>query len=54
MNHGMIKLMISRMLLILAALLCVPVLVAWIYAEEAKVFISFAITISLCLILSFC
>ena len=53
MNHGMIKLMISRMLLILAALLCVPVLVAWIYAEEAKVFISFAITISLCLILSF-
>lgn len=53
MNHGMIKLMISRMLLILAALLCVPIVVALIYRENLKLLFSFALVIVICLVLSF-
>lgn len=53
MNHGMIKLMISRMLLILAALLCVPVFVALIYKEPYNILLSFVTVVVLCLVLSF-
>lgn len=53
MNHRMIKFMLSRILLLLAALLIVPLAVACIYREEGRIFLSFIMCIIICLILSF-
>ena len=53
MNHRMIKFMLSRILLLLAALLIVPLVVACIYREEGRIFLSFIMCIIICLILSF-
>ena len=51
MNKSMIRYLLSKLLLIEACLLLVPVVIAVIYQEPAKVFLSLGLTIGILLIL---
>ena len=51
MNKSMIRYLLSKLLLIEACLLLVPVVIAIIYQEPAKVFLSLGCTIGILLIL---
>ena len=49
MNRSMIRYLLSKLLLIEAALLIVPLVVAAIYQEPAKVFVSIGATMAILL-----
>ena len=49
MNRSMIRYLLSKLLLIEAALLIVPLVVATIYQEPAKVFVSIGATMAILL-----
>ena len=51
MNRSMIRYLLAKLLLIEAALLIVPIIVALIYGEPLKVFLSIGATMAILLVL---
>ena len=51
MNRSMIRYLLAKLLLIEAALLIVPIIVALIYGESLKIFLSIGATMAILLVL---